>query len=114
MSTRPIRYVLSIAAWCFGLLSVLIGMVFLMSGVQHYINKDYPESHPFAQVLLAMGFLGLPLSFLLLYKARHGLKHRSNDYELPVPPMNSLGMGIIGTALLIAATAAFILVWLFF
>jgi hypothetical protein len=109
MTASPFRHFLAILAWSIGLLSALIGSVFLLSGLQAYIGTDLTEASPFAQLLFAVGFLGLPMGLLLLHRARASFLRGFEKYSLPDPPLRSMTMSVAGTAFVIAAITAFII-----
>jgi hypothetical protein len=114
MTAAPIRYVGTVLAWAIGLLSALIGMIYLLSGAQAYLGADFTDTPAFVQLLLAIGFLCMPVGVFLLHKARHSFRMGFEKYSLPDPPVRSLSISAFGIALLIASASAFIIVFLLF
>jgi hypothetical protein len=114
MQSSPLRHVVVVIAASVGLFSALIGVVFLIAGAQAYLGPDFTDTPPFAQLLYAVGFIGLPAGMLLMLKARHSFKLGFEKYGLPDPPIRSFLMSAIGIVCLVAAISAFVIVWLLF
>ena len=107
MTATPIRHFFSVIAWSLGLFSALIGIMFLLSGAQAYLGSELTEGSPFAQLLMAIGFLGLPMGVLLLLRARRSFLKGFEKYNLPDPPARSMTMTIAGIIFLVASISAF-------
>ena len=65
---------------------------------------------PFEQILLAFGFLGLPSSGLLLYKARKSFMRGMNRYGLPDSPGRSFLLATLTITAVTLTTGAFAIV----
>ncbi len=114
MRSSPVRHFIVIVASSVGLFSALIGVVFLIAGAQAYLGPDFTETPPFEQLLLAVGFLGLPVGVLLMVKARRSFMRGFEKYGLPDPPTRSFLMSAIGIGCLVAALSSFVIAALLF
>lgn len=93
---------------------MLIGTVFLISGMQGYLGEGEPVIHPFEHLLMALTFLNLPIGVLFLYKARHSYLRGFTSYDLPDPPHRSVTFAVVGVLLVLSSAAAMLMVALLF
>jgi hypothetical protein len=114
MSLSPLRKLLQGLFSMIGVIFALIGIILLLSGFNAYVNPDSPEIQPFEQILLALGFLGVPASGLLLYKARKSLTLGMNRYGLPDSPGRSLALAMLAITAVVATAGAFVIVFTVF
>lgn len=110
MSLSPLRKLLQGLLAMIGVTFVLIGIILLLSGFNAYINPDVPDAEPFEQLLLAMGFLGVPFSGMLFYKARKSLRTGDTRYGLPDAPGHSFLLSMLAITTVILTTGAFVIV----
>ncbi len=90
-----------------GILCALIGIILVISGLNAYISTDAVDQQPFEQLLLAIGFLGLPASGLLLYKTRKSFRRGMNRYGLPDSPGRSFLLAALSAAAVVLTTGSF-------
>ena len=114
MSLSPLRKLLQGLFAMVGVTFVLIGIILLLSGFNAYISPDVPDAEPFEQLLLALGFLGLPFSGLLFYKARKSLRAGDTRYGLPDAPGRSFLLAMLTITAVILTTGAFVIVLVVF
>ncbi|MBN1447923.1 MAG: hypothetical protein JXA28_08325 [Bacteroidetes bacterium] len=110
MSTSPLRKLVKAIASVIGLLLGLVGVILLISGFQAYLSNDTTDVIPFEQVLLALGFLGIPASATLLYNAYSSIERGTSRYGLPDSPVHSLSLIILSITSVVLTVAAFVIV----
>ena len=110
MSLSPLKKLLKALAIIIGLMLALVGLVFFLSAVQAYLADGAAEGIPFEQMLLAVGFLGIPATALFLYKARNSFSQGKNEYGLPDAPSHSLLLAILTISASIITVASFVIV----
>ena len=110
MSLSPLRKLLQGLASMIGVVFALLGMILLLSGFNAYVSPGDPDTQPFEQILLALGFLGVPFSGILFYKARKSLKSGMNRYGLPDAPHRSAILAILTVTAVVLTTGAFVIV----
>jgi hypothetical protein len=109
MSLTPLRKLVKALASIIGLLSALVGTILLLSGVHGYLSNDAVEELPFEQILLAIGFIGIPICGLMAYKSLKSHQRGKNRYGLPDSPMQHLTLIILTAASLLVTASAFII-----
>lgn len=114
VQASPIGRFIRIVALLIGLGSILIGTVFLISGMQAYLGEGEPVIHPFEHLLMAITFLNLPIGALFLYKARHSYLRGFTSYDLPDPPHRSVTLAVIGVLFVLSSATAVLMVALLF
>lgn len=107
MSLSPLRNLLKVLAIIIGLMHVFIGLVFLLSGMHAYFSIGSTEELPFEQMLLAIGFFGIPATMLFLYKAQKSFNRGRDGYGLPDAPSHSLLLAALTISSSIVTVAAF-------
>lgn len=110
MTLSPIRKLLQGLFAMVGVTFALIGIIQLLSGFNAYISPDIPDIQPFEQILLAVGFLGIPFSGMLFYKARKSLRTGDTRYGLPDAPGRSFLLAFLTITAVILTTSAFVIV----
>jgi hypothetical protein len=110
MSLSPFRKLLQGLLSMIGVVCALIGIILVLSGFNAYINPTAVEIQPFEQILLAVGFLGLPSSGLLFYKAQKSFMRGMNRYGLPDSPGRSFILGMLTITAVTLTTGAFAIV----
>ena len=110
MSHSPFRKLLQGLASMIGVLCSLIGIILFLSGFNAYINPEAIESQPFEQILLAVGFLGLPASGMLFYKAKKSFLRGMNRYGLPDAPGRSMLLATMTVTAVVLTCGAFVIV----
>ncbi len=114
MTLSPFRKLLSGLFSMIGVLCALVGIVLLLAGYNAYVNPAPTDAQPFEQLLLAVGFLGIPASGMLLYKARKSFLRSINRYGLPDAPSHSLLLSILTVAAMVLTCGAFVIVFTVF
>ncbi|PLX32326.1 MAG: hypothetical protein C0600_02915 [Ignavibacteria bacterium] len=109
MSLSPLRKLLKALAIIIGLMFALVGLVFLLSAAHAYLSSDSGEGLPFVQMLLAVGFLGVPTTALFLYKAQKSFMRGDDGYGLPDAPTYSLLLAFLTISSSIVTVAAFVI-----
>ncbi|MBE0645357.1 MAG: hypothetical protein IH600_14840 [Bacteroidetes bacterium] len=110
MSLSPLRKLLQGLASMIGVLFTLVGIILFLSGFNAYVNPDAPDAQPFEQILLAVGFLGLPASGMLFYKAKKSFLRGVNRYGLPDAPGRSLMLATMTITAAVLTCGAFVIV----
>jgi hypothetical protein len=110
MSLSPLRKLLQGLAAIIGVLSALLGIILLLSGFGEYISAGDPDIQPFEQILLAVGFLGIPASGFLFFRTHRNLKRGVNPYGLPDAPTRSLFLVLLTVALIALTATSFVIV----
>jgi hypothetical protein len=114
MPLSPFRKLLGGLFSIIGVLCALVGIVLLLSGYNAYQNPSATDVHPFEQILFATGFIGLPVTGLLYYRARMSFLRGMNRYGLPDAPSQSLFLSVLAIGAMILTCAAFIIVFTVF
>lgn len=109
MTLSPIRKLAKVLAFIIGLLFALVGVILLISGFQAYLANDMSEGLPFEQVLLAAGFLGIPVSGLFFYKAQQSFERGKSKYGLPDSPLLSLSLIVLTITSVVLTVSAFVI-----
>lgn len=110
MPLSPLRKLATVLVSLIGLLFALVGAILLISGTQAYLENDTSQGVPFEQMLLAIGFLGIPVSGVLYYKTRISIQRGLSRYGLPDSPVHSLSLIVITVTSLILTVSAFVIV----
>ncbi|MFZ1731069.1 MAG: hypothetical protein WBQ23_09735 [Bacteroidota bacterium] len=110
MSLSPLRKLLQGLLSMVGVLCALIGIIFFLSGINAYLSVETADPQPFEQILLAVGFLGLPASGLLFYKARKSFQRGMNRYGLPDSPGRTFTLATLTVAAVTLTCGAFAIV----
>jgi hypothetical protein len=114
MSLSPLRKLLKLLASILGLLLALIGVILLISGAHGYLSNDAVEELPFAQLLLAIGFLGIPSFGFFAYKSHKSVQRSKNRYGLPDSPLHHLTLITLTIATAIITLSAFVIRFIVF
>ncbi len=114
MPHSPFRKLLHGLASMFGIVCSLIGIILFLSGINAYVNPGAPDTQPFEQMLLAVGFLGLPASGMLFYKAKKSFLRGMNRYGLPDAPGRSMLLATMTIAAVVLTCGAFVIVFAVF
>jgi hypothetical protein len=114
MSPSPLRKLAKAIASVIGLFLALVGVILLISGLQAYVSNDTTDVIPFEQVLLALGFLGIPASSILLFKAYSSIQRGKSRYGLPDSPAQSLTLIILSITSMILTVSVFVIVAIVF
>jgi hypothetical protein len=109
MPIAPLRNLVKGLLLSIGVLLVLIGIVLFLSGFNAYINPDEPDVQPFEQILLAAGFLGIPASGFLFYKARKSLIQNVRHYGVPDAPGRSFLLTLLSVTTAVLTISAFVI-----
>lgn len=109
MSLSPLRKLLTLLASLLGLLLALIGVILLISGTHGYVSNDAVEELPFAQMLLAIGFLGIPACGLFMYKSHKSIQRGKSPYGLPDSPAHHLTLITLTITSAIITVTAFVI-----
>ncbi|MDT8323647.1 MAG: hypothetical protein RRA94_06030 [Bacteroidota bacterium] len=109
MSLSPLRKLLTMLASVIGLLLALIGVILLISGTHGYVSNDAVDELPFAQLLLAIGFLGIPACGLFLYRSHQSIQRGKNRYGLPDSPLHQLTLITLTITSALVTVAAFVI-----
>ena len=110
MPLSPLRKFATVLASFIGLLFALVGVILLISGTQAYLANDTSQGVPFEQMLLAIGFLGVPVSGVFFYKARKSIQLGLSRYGLPDSPVQSLSLIVLTVTSVILTVSAFVIV----
>lgn len=110
MSLTPLWKLLQGLASMIGVSFALIGIVLFLSGFNAYVSPDLSEVQPFEQILLAVGFLGVPFSGVLFYKARKSLRTGINRYGLPDSPGRTFMLAMLTITAAVLTVSAFVIV----
>jgi uncharacterized membrane protein HdeD (DUF308 family) len=110
MSLSPFRKLLQGLLSLIGVLCALIGIILILSGLNAYINAETADPQPFEQILLAVGFLGIPVSGLLFYKAVKSFRRGMNRYGLPDSPGRSFTLATLTVAAVTLTCGAFAII----
>ncbi len=109
MSLSPLRKLLKLLASILGLLLALIGVILLISGMHGYLSNDAVEELPFAQLLLGIGFLGIPSCGFFIYKSHKSVQRGKSHYGLPDSPLHHLTLIILTISTALITVAAFVI-----
>ncbi len=110
MALSPLRKLVTVLVSLIGLLFALVGVILLISGAQAYLENDISQGVPFEQMLLAIGFLGIPVSGVFYYKAHTSIQRGLSRYGLPDSPVQSLSLIVLTVASVILTVSAFVIV----
>lgn len=109
MPIAPLRKLFKALFMLIAVVFLLIGTIQFIAGLNAYLDPNAPEVQPFEQILLAVGFLGVPASGLFFYKARKSLQLGMSRYGLPDSPGRSFTLTVLTITAVILTTGAFVI-----